>query len=115
MSNELALRDQLRPFEQPDFDSLPEEPRRPHAYHDAEALDLVVEDSHFGEIGTHVRRMGDGPPLLLIHGLMTSSYSWRYVFEPLAEHYTVWAPDLPGAGRTDKVTDVSYGPLELAE
>ena len=31
---------------------------------------------------------------------MPSSYSWRYVFEPLGRKYTVYAPDLPGAGRS---------------
>jgi pimeloyl-ACP methyl ester carboxylesterase len=29
--------------------------------------------------------MGHGPPLLLVHGLMTSSYSFRYVIPALAE------------------------------
>jgi pimeloyl-ACP methyl ester carboxylesterase len=46
--------------------------------------------------------MGSGPPLLLVHGLMTSSYSFRYVLEPLAKHFRVYAVDLPGSGRSDK-------------
>ena len=44
---------------------------------------------------------------------MTSSYSFRYVYEPLGAHFETIAFDLPGAGRTDK-PDVSYGPRELA-
>ncbi|MCZ7683608.1 MAG: alpha/beta hydrolase [Sandaracinaceae bacterium] len=46
----------------------------------------------------HVRRFGEGPPLLLVHGLMTSSYSWRYVLAPLGARYTCYAPDLRGTG-----------------
>ncbi len=48
------------------------------------------------------REHGEGPPLLLIHGLMTSGYSWRYVVEPLAElGFRVIVPDLPGAGESE--------------
>src|SRR5262249_41690633 len=49
-----------------------------------------------------LREHGSGPPLLLVHGLMTSSYSWRYVTHELGEHFRVYAPDLPGSGWSDK-------------
>ncbi len=68
----------------------------------------------FGETEASVRVLGSGPPLLLVHGLMTTSYSWRYVFERLAQDYTVYAMDLPGVGRTSK-PDVAYTPDALAE
>jgi len=48
------------------------------------------------------RRMGEGPPVLLIHGITSSSRTWRQVMEPLAEHHTVIAPDLLGHGRSAK-------------
>jgi pimeloyl-ACP methyl ester carboxylesterase len=41
---------------------------------------------------------GDGPVLLLIHGMAGSFENWQAVFEPLANHFTVVAPDLPGHG-----------------
>jgi pimeloyl-ACP methyl ester carboxylesterase len=41
---------------------------------------------------------GKGPVLLLVHGMAGTCESWRGVIEPLAEHYTVIAPDLPGHG-----------------
>ncbi len=41
---------------------------------------------------------GSGPPLLLIHGFMGYSYSWRFNLGPLAQYFTVWALDLPGCG-----------------
>jgi pimeloyl-ACP methyl ester carboxylesterase len=63
----------------------------------------------------HVRVHGSGPPLLLVHGLMTSSYSWRYVLEPLGRHYTLYAPDLPGAGRSDRPLGAPYTPAVLVQ
>src|SRR5438105_159291 len=54
------------------------------------------------------KRVGEGRPLVLVHGLMTSSYSWRYVLEPLAKRYEVFAPDLLGAGASDRPGDLVY-------
>jgi pimeloyl-ACP methyl ester carboxylesterase len=41
---------------------------------------------------------GEGPVLLMIHGIAVSSEHWRDVLEPLADKHTVIAPDLPGHG-----------------
>lgn len=41
---------------------------------------------------------GEGPVLLLIHGMAGTCENWREVIEPLARHHTVIAPDLPGHG-----------------
>src|ERR1700678_2689450 len=41
---------------------------------------------------------GSGPVLLLIHGLAGALDTWRSVIEPLADHATVLAVDLPGHG-----------------
>ena len=43
-------------------------------------------------------RAGEGPALLLVHGLLASSFSWRQAIPKMAEQFTVYAPDLPGAG-----------------
>jgi pimeloyl-ACP methyl ester carboxylesterase len=48
------------------------------------------------------RRSGWGPLLVLIHGVTSSSETWSEVIEPLAEHYTVVAPDLLGHGASAK-------------
>jgi pimeloyl-ACP methyl ester carboxylesterase len=48
------------------------------------------------------RTAGNGPVVLLIHGLAGSSMTWRYVMPALAERYTVLAPDLLGQGASDK-------------
>jgi pimeloyl-ACP methyl ester carboxylesterase len=47
---------------------------------------------------------GSGPPLLLIHGFMGYSYSWRFNMGPLSKHFTVWAFDLPGCGFSQRPT-----------
>ena len=41
---------------------------------------------------------GSGPALILIHGLMGYSFSWRFTIPALAPHATVYAIDNLGAG-----------------
>jgi pimeloyl-ACP methyl ester carboxylesterase len=50
------------------------------------------------------KKAGDGPPLLLVHGIGAgcSSYEFRHIFESLSEHHTVYAVDLLGFGKSDK-------------
>ena len=45
---------------------------------------------------------GDGPPLLLLHGLGAGSITWALNIEPLSQKYTVYALDVPGLGDSDK-------------
>src|SRR5260370_7291963 len=46
---------------------------------------------------------GRGSPVVFIHGLGSSSYmEWRHTLEPTAARHRVFAPDLPGSGRTEK-------------
>jgi len=43
---------------------------------------------------------GDGPPMLLVHGLGGSLLDWRDVAGPLTRTHHVWSVDLIGFGRT---------------
>jgi pimeloyl-ACP methyl ester carboxylesterase len=104
----------MPPFVRGTFAELPERPRVPHIYDRCEAREVTLEGSPFAGMRVHARRHGEGPPLLLLHGLMTSGYSWRYVLEPLGRRFTCWAPDLPGNGRSDRPLDVPYSPANLA-
>src|SRR5262249_10576331 len=55
-------------------------------------------------------RGGSGPALVLLHGLMSYSFSWRFTIPALSQDMTVIAPDMPGAGfsgRSDQL-DVSF-------
>jgi pimeloyl-ACP methyl ester carboxylesterase len=55
---------------------------------------------------------GEGPLLLLIHGMGGTYENWSSVMEPLARRYTVVAPDLPGHGRSaPSAGDYSLGAL----
>ena len=58
---------------------------------------------------------GAGPPVLLLHGWPQTSWSWRYVLEPLAaQGFTVIAPDLRGLGRSAH-TEAGYDKDNQAE
>lgn len=46
--------------------------------------------------------VGDGPPVVLVHGLLGSHESWAGQIERLSEKYRVIAPDLFGHGSSDK-------------
>ncbi|MDX1548334.1 MAG: alpha/beta fold hydrolase, partial [Rhodothermales bacterium] len=52
---------------------------------------------------------GDGPAVVLLPGGMldTSTLTWRYTLDALPPRWRVFAPDLPGYGRSAK-PDVSY-------
>ncbi|HEY8125547.1 MAG TPA: alpha/beta fold hydrolase BchO [Methylocystis sp.] len=51
-----------------------------------------------GGVVWHVQLMGDGPPLLLLHGAGASAHSYRDLAPLLAPRFRVIAPDLPGHG-----------------
>lgn len=51
-------------------------------------------------------RAGSGPNLILVHGLMGYSFSWRYVMPALSRVATVYAVDLLGAGFSDRPPDL---------
>ena len=84
----------------------------PHPYYDVPDafVDVAFEDeqSHARRVRVRYKTLGEGPPLVLVHGLMTSSYSWRFVLEPLSRKYRVFVPDLIGSGATDKPADLVY-------
>jgi pimeloyl-ACP methyl ester carboxylesterase len=69
------------------------------------------------ETQLHGRRIsyltaGEGPLLLLIHGIASDSEAWRPALPLLARHATVIAPDLPGHGLSGKGPgDYSLGSL----
>src|SRR3974390_1985140 len=48
------------------------------------------------------RRAGDGPVLLLLHGIAGSSETWVPAMRLLQRDYTVVAPDLLGHGASAK-------------
>jgi pimeloyl-ACP methyl ester carboxylesterase len=47
-------------------------------------------------------RLGQGPPVVLVHGTPWSSWTWRRVAPRLAERYSVYVFDLLGFGASDR-------------
>ena len=59
---------------------------------------------HYFEAGR-----SEGTPLLLVHGLGARGEDWRAMIPTLAASgFHVYAPDLPGYGRSSRPTDASY-------
>jgi pimeloyl-ACP methyl ester carboxylesterase len=48
------------------------------------------------------RTAGEGPVVLLVHGMAGSSATWKHVMPALAQRFTVVAPDLLGHGESGK-------------
>ncbi|MBO2928273.1 alpha/beta fold hydrolase [Metapseudomonas otitidis] len=59
--------------------------------------------------------VGQGEPLLLIHGFPTAAWDWHYLWQPLAERYRVIACDMLGFGDSDKPRGHDYRLLEQAD
>lgn len=103
-----------RPFERLPFAEIPALPTRPHPYAQLPAREVETRSRRLGALRIHYRELGSGPPLLLIHGLMTTGYSWRYVLEPLSRHFRLIVPDLPGCGRSEVAPPGCYGAADVA-
>jgi esterase len=48
----------------------------------------------------YYRKLGSGPPLIIVHGLYGSSDNWLSIAKALSRHYTVYLPDLRNHGRS---------------
>lgn len=55
----------------------------------------------------HYLEDGTGDPILMLHGIPASSYSWRKVIPKLSEYGRCLAPDMIGMGRSEK-PDIEY-------
>jgi pimeloyl-ACP methyl ester carboxylesterase len=69
-----------------------------------------IEECWMAIDGARMRylRAGTGPALILLHGLLGYSFSWRYTMPALAPYATVYAPDLLGAGFSDRPRGIDH-------
>jgi len=81
-----------------------------------DSLNFIYHPEHswfttVGGVRIHYQEAGDenAPPLVLIHGFISSTLIWSQVFLPLAQAgFRVVAIDLPGYGYSDKPDDGRY-------
>lgn len=52
--------------------------------------------------------VGDGPPIVFLHGWLRSSQEWRFLFPKFQEVARCVALDLPGCGGSDVPADAPY-------
>lgn len=71
----------------------------------------VVEDVFVQVNGmrVHLQRSGDGPPLLLLHGIVGSAQNWQPNISFLSQHATVYAIDLLNMGESERVAGLDAG------
>lgn len=65
-----------------------------------------------GTIETNYHDVGEGPPVLLIHGSgpgVSAWVNWRLVMPELSRRARVIAPDMVGFGFTDRPDGIEYG------
>src|SRR5512142_2649139 len=53
---------------------------------------------------------GDGPPIVMLHGMVSTGDCWGYVIDAFKDQYQLIAPDMPGHGRSSG----RVGPYGLA-
>ncbi|MDQ3543017.1 MAG: alpha/beta hydrolase [Actinomycetota bacterium] len=66
------------------------------------------------DLALHVRTLGEGPPVVLLHGLLGSGRFWGAEFDRLAHVYRLVTPDLLGFGRSPR-PDHGYTPDDHAD
>jgi pimeloyl-ACP methyl ester carboxylesterase len=78
--------------------------------HPAPGLAEAVRECGMDLDGARMRYLqaGSGPPLILLHGLLGYSFSWRFTIPALAPYATVYAPDLLGAGFSDRPANIDH-------
>lgn len=59
-------------------------------------------------VSLYYEEQGAGPPLLLLHGLGESIFTWHEILPALAARHRVIALDLKGFGRSEKPFDGAY-------
>ena len=68
-----------------------------------------------GSVGSFVREAGDGPAVVLVHGVPTSSFLYRKLIDPLAEAgLRAVAFDFPGLGLAERPDGFDYSWSGLA-
>lgn len=72
------------------------------------AIGVRGYDARVGPHTIHYLVKGDGPPLVLVHGVAMRAEDWAPLYRTLARTHRVYALDLLGYGRSDNPKDADY-------
>lgn len=75
---------------------------------------VIEHNAQVNGVRLHYTIAGDGSPVVLLHGYAETSHMWRPVIAELARNHTVIAPDLRGAGGSEK-PETGYDKKTLAQ
>jgi pimeloyl-ACP methyl ester carboxylesterase len=68
-----------------------------------------------GDLRMHYLKVGQGEPVLMIHGFPETSHEWTRIMPMLADRFTLYAIDTRGHGKTEKTDDLAgYTRMRLA-
>ncbi len=84
------------------------------ASHERE-VDTRTVETRQGPIQLAVKESGQGRPVILLHGLGTSGYTWRHIAPGLARSHRVISIDLRGFGASEKPFDENYSIFDQAD
>jgi pimeloyl-ACP methyl ester carboxylesterase len=84
----------------------------PSALSDPQRYRIAVSAPGQDPVQLYVEEYGKGRPVLLLHGLGASTYTWRNLIPSLAQKHRVIALDLKGFGRSEKPLDRAYSPRD---
>ena len=62
-----------------------------------------------------IAMLGQGPPLVLLHGFDSSFLEFRRLTPLLSDHFRLIIPDLFGFGFSPRPAGVSYGPTAILD
>lgn len=77
--------------------------------------DIPVQIVKAGDWRIRYHVSGQGPHMVLLHGIGANLFCWRWIVPLLAKRFTVIALDLPGFGQSDKHPGATYGLDEQVE
>ena len=67
------------------------------------------------QTGLYCESYGSGDPMLFLHGLGGSTYSWRYMVAPFSGGHQVILIDFRGEGKSPKPDDDHYSIIEQGD
>ncbi len=85
---------------------------------DEAEMKYQTAQSHFVEVdgvNLHVRFMGDGDPIVLLHGSFSSLHTWEEWQKALSPYFLTISIDLPGHGLTGPDPDKRYSTRDYSQ